>query len=154
MIPRIAFLLFIGALVTVSSLACAARSDRPGADVATGVTARAEAYWKRREAKDLLGAYAFYCSAYKKRVSQAQFLGLTRLSRFDLRDTRVQAGAETGNRVEVTVSLRFVMPKVALEPLETRSTEWWARDTDGQWCKEDEPLVLPFPRNPQPASPR
>ena len=149
---RLAFPLAALAVVTLSPVGCAARSGR-GDEDATRLTSRVEAYWKRREAKDLHGAYAFYCSAYKKQVSEADFLRLTRLTRFDIRDTRVVAvTSESPARAQVTVSLRFTMATISVEPLESRTSEWWARDTDRQWCKENELLVLPFPRSPRPLS--
>lgn len=131
----------------IAGFACAARSERHHRATAEPLVARVEAYWKRREAKDLAGAYTFYCSGFKARVPQAEFLRLTRLTRFDIRDVRVAPVVENAPRLEVTISLRFSMPSLAREPIESQTKEWWARDAGWQWCKEDEPLVLPFPRS-------
>lgn len=116
--------------------------------VAVGpLESRVEAYWKRRQAKDVSGAYAFYCSAYKNRVPQAEFLQLTRLTRFNLQDIRVARVNSKGDRAEVTISYRFLMPTVSQDMLASESTEVWLHEA-GEWCKEDEPLILPFPRPP------
>jgi hypothetical protein len=53
---------------------------------------------------------------------------------------------EASNKVQVTVSYRFLMPTVSSEPIAGDTTESWVRDVDQEWCKEDEPLVLPFPK--------
>jgi hypothetical protein len=132
----------------IAGFACAARTEQHRATPAEPLVPRVEAYWKRREAKDLAGAYTFYCSSYKTRVPQAEFLSLTRLTRFDIRDVRVAPVVEATERIEVTVSFRFIAPPLLGEPIESQTKEWWAREADGQWCKEDEPLVLPFPRSP------
>jgi len=112
------------------------------------VEPRAQQYWARRQAKDLTGAYPFYCSGYRSRVSQAQFLQLTRLVRFDLSDIRVVQATVSGDRAEVTIAYKFVAPLVSAQPLDGQAKETWVRDTDGQWCKEDEPVALPFPQSP------
>ena len=112
---------------------------------AESLAARVEAYWQRRQAKDLEGAYSFYCPGYKQRVQRSEFLRLTRLTRFDLREVRVEPPRPAQGRAAVTVQLRFMAPFIAPEALQGRTTEWWSRDADGEWCKEDEPLVLPFP---------
>jgi hypothetical protein len=134
------------------SSAAAARAPQRAVDsVATGQPApsslesRVQDYWGRRQAKDLSGAYPYYCSAYRARVSQAQFLQMTRLVRFDLRDVHVTRAALAGDRADVTIAYRFLMPTMVDQPLEGQTKETWARDTDGQWCKADEPVVLPFP---------
>jgi hypothetical protein len=132
----------------IAGFACAARTERPTSAPADSLVARVEAYWKRREAKDLAGAYTFYCSGYQTRVSRAEFLGFTRLTRFDIRDVHVAPVVEAANRVEVTVSFRFIAPALSQEPIESQTKEWWTREAGRQWCKEDEPLVLPFPRSP------
>lgn len=110
---------------------------------------RAQQYWARRQAKDLTGAYPFYCSAYRARVPLPQFLQLTRLVRFDLSEVRVAEAAVTGNRADVSVVYKFVAPMVSAQTLDGRAKETWIRDTDGQWCKEDEPIALPFPPGAQ-----
>lgn len=132
----------------IAGFACAARAERHPPTPAEPLVPRVEAYWKRREVKDLAGAYNFYCSGYKARVPEAEFLRLTRLTRFDIRDVRVAPVVEAADRVEVTVSFRFIAPPLSSEPIESQTREWWVRDDDHQWCKEDEPLVLPFPRSP------
>ena len=109
---------------------------------------RAQQYWARRQAKDLTGAYPFYCSTYRSRVSQAQFLQLTRLVRFDLSDVRVAETAVTGDRAEVTIAYKFLAPLLNGQALDGQAKETWIRDTDGQWCKEDEAVALPFPPGP------
>ena len=119
-------------------------SSTPQAGPATLET-RAQAYWARRQAKDLAGAYEFYCPEYRARVSREQFLQLTRLNRFNLTDVRVANVAAAGARSEVTITYRFFLPTLSDQPLEGRASDWWARDGTGVWCKEDEPLVLPFP---------
>lgn len=96
-------------------------SQRPSAVRSTSAASERlqshiEEYWKRRQAKDLAGAYAFYCTAYKARVPQAEFLQLTRLTRTDLRGVRVARIKQTGDRAEVWLSLRFMIPALSAEP--------------------------------------
>jgi hypothetical protein len=142
------------ALAVAASLcfACAAWTSGRAVDDASALASRAEAYWKRREAKDLQGAYAFYCDEYRKRVPLAEFLRLTRLTRFDIRDTRVAPVAEASDRVQVTVFFTFLMPSISPKPIESHATTWWARGADRQWCKEDEPFFPPIPKGPSPST--
>jgi hypothetical protein len=111
--------------------------------------ARARAYWDRRQAKDLAGAYGFYCSGYRARVSQPQFMQLTRLNRFDLKEVHLSATMTGADRAQVTIAYKFMLPTLPGELVDSKASDGWSRDTDGQWCKEDEPLVLPFPSGPQ-----
>lgn len=117
---------------------------------AVSIEKRVQEYWDRRKAKDLAGAYPFYCSPYRSRVSQAQFLQLTRLVRFDLLEVRVASVVPMADRAEVTIAYRFMVPTLPEPERDGRTTEIWARDTNEQWCKEDEPLVLPFPSTTPP----
>jgi hypothetical protein len=112
---------------------------------ASSLESRVQEYWVRRQAKDLAGAYPYYCSAYRSRVSQGQFLQMTRLVRFDIQDVRVTGVTSSGDRAEATIAYKFLMPTLLNQLLDGRTTDVWARDADGKWCKEDEPLVLPFP---------
>ena len=107
---------------------------------------RAQQYWARRQAKDLAGAYPFYCAAYRSRVSLGQFQQLSRLIRFDLLAFHVAGTEAAGDRIEVTIAYRFLVPTLPEPEVNSQMTETWARDTDGQWCKEDEPVVMPFPQ--------
>jgi hypothetical protein len=137
--------LLAGVLV-LGSFGCAARQAHRQGPAAVSLESRVEAYWKRREAKDLAGAYPFYCAGYRQRVSPSEFLALTRLTRLDIRETRVSRIDHAGERTAVTVSYTFIMPMVSSEPIAGDVTESWSREADGSWCKEDEPLVLPFGR--------
>jgi hypothetical protein len=103
-------------------------------------------YWHRREAKDLAGAYGFYCTEYRARVSQPAFLQMTRLVRFDLSEIKIAAAVEEGNRATVRVAYKFAAPNIAPGLLDGETTDTWLRDADGQWCKQDEPLTLPVPQ--------
>lgn len=151
-------------MTTAASVAAATRpveqagTSRPVAPAGPAVTSasvesRAQQYWERRQAKDLTGAYPFYCSAYRSRVSLAQFLQLTRLVRFDLSEARVADVAVTGDRAQITITYKFMAPTLAGQLLDGRTIETWIRDPDGQWCREDEPLALPFPQSPSPPRP-
>jgi hypothetical protein len=132
--------------------AAASKVQRESESATSALQIRAQSYWGRRQAKDLSGAYSFYCSAYKARVPLAEFLQMTRLTRFDLKDARVTDLKPSGDSVEVVVNYRFVMPTLADQLLDGQTSERWARDSNGEWCKPDEPIVLPFP--PQPVAPR
>jgi hypothetical protein len=114
---------------------------------------RATQYWERRRAKDLAGAYVFYCDAYKSRVSHDQYLQLTRLTRFELTDVKVTADPAAHDRAQVTVAYKYMMPVIDTRPLEGKTTEMWAQDKNGEWCKEDEPLILPLPSGGRGAAP-
>jgi hypothetical protein len=136
----------LAGVLALGSFGCAARQAHRQAPAVVSLESRVEAYWKRREAKDLAGAYAFYCVGYRQRVSQVEFVGLTRLTRLDIRGTQVTQVVHDGDRTDVTVSYTFLMPTVSSEPIAGDVTESWSREADGSWCKEDEPLVLPFGR--------
>jgi hypothetical protein len=123
----------------------AATVSSAGATRPAPLLARATQYWDRRKAKDLGGAYVFYCTAYKSRVSRDQYLQLTRLTRFDLTDVKVAADPEARGRAEVGVAYKYLFTPVSDKPLDGKTNEIWVQDGDGEWCKEDEPLVLPFP---------
>jgi hypothetical protein len=123
-----------------------ARQAEPS--IESPVTPRALAYWERRQAKDLAGAYAFYCAAYRARVPQADFVRMVRLVRFDLTAVRVARVELSGDAAQVTVAYRFLAPMLGDRLAEGQVTETWRRDTGGEWCKEDEALVLPFPKTP------
>jgi hypothetical protein len=139
-------------IVAFGAAASATGQDREKAEsngdaVRSAIEARAQTYWERRQAKDLLGAYPFYCAAYRARVSQSQFLQMTRLIRFDMKETRVSSvniNDQANDKAQVTVDYKFLVPTLSAEPVSGRSTELWVLDRDGQWCKEDEPLVIPF----------
>jgi hypothetical protein len=143
---RVSLVLALGA----GAVACATSGNRETHSHGESLAERAEAYWNRRVAKDLAGAWAFYCDAYKNRVPQSEFLRLTRLARFDLRDARVAEVAGDASRAQVTIAIRFVLPVLSPGPVEFRARESWALDSDGRWCKEDEPAPLPFPRTSPP----
>lgn len=127
-------------------------AESNGDAVRSAIEARAQKYWELRQAKDLLGAYPFYCAAFRAGVSQSQFLQMTRLIRFNLTETRVASvtiNDQANDKAQVTVDYKFVVPTVSEQPVPGRVTDRWALDPDGQWCKEDEPLVMPF-RPPTP----
>jgi hypothetical protein len=139
-------------LVVILEIGCGARAKPAGTSAratpaqATTLEDRVQQYWKRRQAKDLAGAYPFYCAAYRARVSQTEYLQLTRLARFDLSDVRIAGTAPSAGGVAVTIAYRFLMPTISDRPLDGHATEIWTRDAGGEWCKQDEPVVLPFPR--------
>jgi hypothetical protein len=132
----------IGFLRVVASAVHAAGQNGPEAEA---LRDRAGQYWKRRQAKDLTGAYPFYCATYRSRVSQPQFLQMTRLVRFDLHDVAVRAVAIEGTRASVRVTYKFLLPTLADTLVDGEISEYWVREASGEWCKEDEPLILPFP---------
>ena len=123
------------------------QAESNGDAARSAIEARAQKYWERRQAKDLLGAYPFYCAVFRARVSQSQFLHMTRLTRFDLSDSRVTSVTikdQANDKAQVTVDYKFLVPTLSGQPVPGRVTELWALDPDGQWCKQDEPLVMPF----------
>jgi hypothetical protein len=136
-----------GAVVMAGAAVTAVHAEQTAPPDA--LLSRARAYWERRQAKDLAGAYAFYCAGYKGRVSQPQLMQMTRLNRFDLKDISVSATMTGADRAQVTIAYKFMLPTLPGELVDAKATDAWSRDPDGQWCKEDEPLVLPFPTGPQ-----
>lgn len=106
----------------------------------------------KRQAKDLSGAWTFYCAAYQARVSQPQFMQMTRLLRFDLRDIKVARIQMAGAKADVTISYQFAIPTMPDRQVEGQAQDAWSNGSDGQWCKEDEPLVLPFPTSSSPTA--
>ena len=139
-------------ILAFGGAASATGQDRQNAEsngdaARSAIEARVQKYWERRQAKDLLGAYPFYCAAFRAGVSQSQFLQMTRLIRFDLTETRVTSVTikdQANDKAQVTVDYKFLVPMLSAGPVSGRATELWALDPDGQWCKESEPLVLPF----------
>jgi hypothetical protein len=121
-----------------------AASAHPG-NGAPALLERAAQYWERRKAKDLGGAYPFYCAAYKSRVSRDQYLQLTRLTRFDLTEVKVAADPAARGRADVIVEYKYRFTVISDAPLTGKTSEVWLQDSDGQWCKEDEAVVLPIP---------
>ena len=117
---------------------------------ASTLEARAQRYWDFRRDKDLSGAYELYCSDYRARVTRGEFLKLTRLVRFDLQDLRVARVLDEGGTAKVTVGFRFTLPTLPDQLVNGETTDDWKRDVDGQWCKVDEPLVMPFPTSSPP----
>jgi hypothetical protein len=136
--------------VTKSPAPLAVKSRAPGQEA---VEARALQYWDHRRNKDLDAAYGFYCSDYRARVSRGEFLKLTRLVRFDLQDVRVIRVEGEPPRANVTVGFRFTLPLPLGQLADGEATDAWKVDADGRWCKEDEPLVMPFPGATPPAVP-
>ena len=132
----------------VTRIATTARSTvAPVIPPPSPLEARVEQYWARRQAKDLSGAYEFYCAGYRSRVPREQFLQLTRLTRFDLMDIHVVHTQPAGQRAQVTIAYRFAAPMVSEKPVDGQATETWGLEANGSWCKEDEPVVLPFPKS-------
>ena len=78
-------------------------------------------------------------------MSREAFIHTTRLVRFGLSDTQIASVNLSGERAQVTIAYRFMMPAISPNPIATETSEWWALE-GGEWCKEDEPLVLPYPR--------
>jgi hypothetical protein len=116
------------------------------------IEVRVRQYWTTRMSRDLTGAYAFYCQSYKSRVPLADYVKQTRLTRFQMSDVQVRSTTPRRDGVEVTLSYRFLAPLVSPTPLDGETTEMWARDRKGSWCKQDEPLVLPFPTSGPPGN--
>lgn len=131
-----------GAVVTA-----AAQQRRGGRPDLSSLRNRVQQYWARRQAKDLVGAYPFYCQSYRSRVSLNDFTKLTRLNRFDISDVRVVDITQDHLRYGVRIAYRFVAPMLTTERLDGEATEEWMRESNGQWCKADEPLALPFNRD-------
>ncbi len=123
-------------------------SGVPRAPHSMSIETRAQQYWAKRQQRDLAGAYPFYCSSYKARVPLSDFLKQSRLIRFELKDVEVTHVEPVGQRMQVTVKYRFMAPTISPEPLPGETKEMWAREATGTWCKEDEPLVRPFPSKP------
>ena len=110
--------------------------------------ARVNRYWTLRQAKDLSSLYEMYSNEYRSKVSRADFLKLTRLTRFDIVSFQVEPTRPVDARADVSISLRIQAPVLSGAEVESRSTEAWIRESDGVWYKLDEPLILPFPTRP------
>ena len=111
-----------------------------------GLEQRVLQYWARRQAKDLPAAYPFYCQPYRSKVSRDQFIQMTRLNRFDMKDLKVASITPQDDAFSVTITFRYLAPMISDQPLEGRSPELWKRDADGTWCRVEEPAGLPFPK--------
>jgi len=138
----------IAGAIFVCAVAATGAQDRGRTPAASesALRTRVQQYWARRQAKDLIGAYPFYCQAYRSKVSLNDYTRLTRLNRFDLTDVKVASIVQQHERYDVTITYRFVAPMITQERLDGQSTEAWKRDSNDQWCKEDEPALLPVPK--------
>ena len=129
----------------------------PSAQSTTALVTRVEQYWALRQAKDLAGAWTFYCAEYRARVPRPEYMKMLRLIRFDLRDLKVAQTVVAGNTAQVTISYQLSLLRLPGQDVEGRATQRWALE-DGEWCKTDEALELPFPtatgerRPPAPAN--
>jgi hypothetical protein len=115
------------------------------AAAADPLEARVAAYWEQRRLKDLSSMYEFYSTSYRAKMPREEFLKLTRLVRFDLRDIAVSQVKASGDTVVVTITYRMLVPTIGAEAVPSQTDEAWIKDVDGAWRKQDEPLVTPFP---------
>ncbi len=74
---------------------------------------------------------------------------LTRLVRFPILEFKVTSAELAADKATVTVWRKADTPGSPLGQVDSESQQVWLRGTDGSWCKEDEPLLLPFPGNPR-----
>ena len=114
--------------------------------------ARVSRYWTLRQAKDLGALYKMYSSEYRSKVSRAEFLKLTRLTRFEIVSFQVEPPRPVDGRADVSMTLRIQPPVLSGAEVESRATQAWIRENDGVWYKRDEQLILPFPTHPAEAS--
>ena len=132
-------------LIICCSSPIEAQGGRAARPSTSSLESRVQQYWGRRQAKDLTGAYPFYCQSYRSRVSLKDYTQLSRLNRFDLTDIKVASIVQQTDRYQVTITYRFMAPMITQDRLDGQATETWKRDPNGQWCKADEPLELPLP---------
>lgn len=114
-------------------------------DSAVALESRITEYWKLRCGKDLAGMYEFYSPEYRTRISRTQFLGFTRLVRFDVRRFRITKATITGSEADVGLLLKVYYPALSSAEIDLYASETWVRDKDGRWYKQDEPVAMPFP---------
>ncbi len=150
MTRRLLSALLIGSALVLPGLTA---GPTVSAQDASSLEGRVLQYRAKRQAKDLSGAWTFYCAAYQARVSQPQFMQMTRLLRFDLRDIKVARIQMAGAKADVTgspTSSRFRPCPTARWKARLRTPGRTA--LTGSRCKEDEPLVLPFPTSSSPTA--
>ena len=70
---------------------------------------------------------------------------MTRLLRFNIEDLKITAVDVTPKAAKVVLSYAFTLPTVPDQRLKGEASAAWSLGEDGQWCKDDEPLPLPFP---------
>lgn len=138
----------------ITPLSAAPNARPTGTTAAAGATHRAQddaavrrsaqAFWNRRQAKDLDGMYDFYSARYRARVSREAFRQQTRLVRFDLSGATVDRVDVAGERATATITYQLRLPTLGEAPVTSSATETWIREAR-QWRKLDEPLELPFP---------
>jgi hypothetical protein len=108
------------------------------------------AFWTAWKSRDLPGMYGFYCREYQSRVPREEYLKLQRLVRYPILEFSLTGAGIDGPRATVTVHARNEVPGHPLGSMESDTPQVWLMTTDGRWCKEDEPLLVPFPGVPQP----
>jgi len=109
--------------------------------------ARVAEYWKERQAKNLSGMYDFYSAGYRAAHPRTEFLAMTRLVRYPILEFHVVRVAidAGGKHAKATVGYRSSAPQVP-ELFDSEVTDNWVLDPDGRWCKEQDELILPFPK--------
>ena len=122
-------------------------STPAGTNPESALKARVVEYWKRRQMKDLSGMYEFYSAGYRAAHPRTEFLAMTRLVRYPILEFRIARVAidANGKRAKVTVGYRSSAPQIP-EPFDSEVTDNWVLDPDGLWYKEQDELILPFPK--------
>ncbi len=131
-------------VVLIGVLGCLGCAVAPPAAPRETLESRVEEYWRLRQRRDLLGMYDYYSAGYRGRQPRNEFVKKARLVRFEILEFRIVRTVVSGDRAEVTVGYRTVVPTIP-QPVSGEVTDTWVRDPDGRWYKEREILVSPFP---------
>jgi hypothetical protein len=131
--------------ICASNLAAGRGPSPDFAPVPPGLADRVTAFMKAWQGKDLSEMYGFYCEPYRQKTPKPSFLSMTRLIRFPILEFKVAGAEVTGDKATVTVWRKSDAVGMPVGQFESESQQVWLRSSDGSWCKEDEPLVLPFP---------
>jgi hypothetical protein len=133
------------AAVVCGSTQVAGRGATGPAPVPPALAARVQAFMTAWQARDLSEMYTFYCEPYRQKTTRTEYLKLTRLMRFPILEFSV-AGAEAAEgKAVVTVRRKADAAPSPVGVFDSESQQVWVLGADGTWCKEDEPLILPFP---------
>lgn len=103
------------------------------------------AFWTAWKNRDLGSMYGLYCRDYQAKVPREEYMKLQRLLRYPLVEFTLTGAEVLDGRATVRIRARNDVPAHPLGSIDAETTQVWLQQADGTWCKEDEPLLLPFP---------
>lgn len=145
MVGREIAALLTAAVLWGSAQEVAGGTGREPAPELPSLAERVTAFMTAWRARDMSAMYGFYCGSYQQKTPKPEFLKLTRLIRLSILEFRVSDAVVAAEKATVTVWRKTDAVGMPVGQFDSESKQVWLRGADGTWCKEDEPLLLPFP---------